>query len=426
MNVRNFFFKIIIFFLLLLSLGQISCTSGALSRRLLYSPRESVERLVSGNSIEKEIEFLALPVINSGEAVGVSIGILYPDGMMNFYGYGKTDNAENGIIPSGDTIFEVGSLSKLFVLSVYSSMLNDGIISENTTVRDILPENIKLKDDIASVTMKELANHTAGFPREIWSFEQLSCFIKYVFTGENLYSYMDKNWLYEFLQTVELPPREQRTYIYSNLGISLLAHLLEIKSGKPYYQLAEEIVFKPLGMKDTFYKITEVQRKRLARGHAGDQPKFMLRGTSLTDWDMGDFMYPTGACYSTTRDLLIFSMANLGITDTPLKKILLDMQKFRVSTSEEKFALGWSIDNCGIDDMTILYKHGMVSGYSAYIGFNPDTKIAVVTLYNSFNWNEKIAHNLLIRLSSYAIHSGSRKNNIANKIKDTSKVSGIE
>lgn len=423
MDLKEHFLKITILFLLISSLEFTGCS---LSHRRLYPPADAVERLISGSPIENEIEQLALPVINSGETVGMSIGILYPDGQVSFYGYGKTDNTENSPVPTADTIFGIGSLSKLFVLSVYSSMLNDGLISENTTVGDIISRDTILKDDIAAVTLKELATHTAGFPREIWSEKQFLHIINYLFTGENIYSYMDKKWLYSFLQTVELTPKEKRTYVYSNLGISILSHLLEVRSGKPFYRLAKERIFKPLGMKDTTYKITETQRKRLAKGHAGDQPLFMTRGTSMADWDMGDLMYPTGACYSTARDLMIFSMANLGMTHTSLSAILTDMQKPRVSVSGEKYALGWSIENCSYDNIQILYKHGMVSGYSAYIGFNPGTRTAVVALYNSFNWDEKIAHNLLVRLSSYNMQYGSQKKNITKKISDVKKISEIE
>jgi len=426
MKVRKYFLKKSIFFLLISSLGLTSFISCALSHRRLYPPSDSVERLISGKSIEDEVKSLALPVINSGEAVGMSIGILYPDGQMDFYGYGKIANTENSAVPSGDTIFEIGSLSKLFVLSVYSSMLKDGLISENNTVRDFFPRDIIIKEDMASVTLKELATHTSGLPREIWTLEQFSHLMNYLFTGENIYSYMDKRWLFDFLQVAKLAPKEKRTYVYSNLGISILSYLLEIRSGKPFYKMAEEKIFKPLGMKDTVYKITDAQRKRLAPGHAGDQPYFMKRGTSLADWDMGELMYPTGACYSTTRDLLIFSMANLRMAHTPLRTVLTDMQKFQVSESGEKFALGWSIDYCGYNNIKILYKHGMVSGYSAYIGFNPDSDTAVVALYNSFNWDEKIAHNLLVRLSSYNIQSGSQRKNIAKKITNRKIISEVE
>jgi hypothetical protein len=47
----------------------------------------------------------------------------------------------------------------------------------------------------------------------------------------------------------------------------------------------------------------------------------------------------------------------------------------------------------------IIYMHGMVSGYDAYIGMDADTQSAVVVLCNSFNWDDRIGHNLLLRLS---------------------------
>ena len=49
--------------------------------------------------------------------------------------------------------------------------------------------------------------------------------------------------------------------------------------------------------------------------------------------------------------------------------------------------------------VTLLYKHGMVSGYNGYIGLNMEKHIAVVVPTSNFNWTDKIGHNLLLRLS---------------------------
>ena len=56
--------------------------------------------------------------------------------------------------------------------------------------------------------------------------------------------------------------------------------------------------------------------------------------------------------------------------------------------------------------LAVTYVHGMVSGYSAYMGMDTDHGIAVIVLSNSFNWDDKVGHNLVIRLSE-AFASGS-------------------
>jgi hypothetical protein len=83
-----------------------------------------------------------------------------------------------------------------------------------------------------------------------------------------------------------------------------------------------------------------------------------------------------------------------------LNPILIKITEPKVKQQDgEMSALGWTISDFGDEHTTITYKHGMVSGYSAYIGLNMSKKIAVVVLCGSFNWKDKIGNNLLLRLS---------------------------
>lgn len=83
------------------------------------------------------------------------------------------------------------------------------------------------------------------------------------------------------------------------------------------------------------------------------------------------------------------------------------MQGVRVKTPEEDVGLGWSINYFNEGRLVITYKHGMVSGYTAYIGLNTERQIAVVVLCNNFNWSDKVGHNLLLRLCD-AYHQGDK------------------
>ena len=62
-------------------------------------------------------------------------------------------------------------------------------------------------------------------------------------------------------------------------------------------------------------------------------------------------------------------------------------------------AFGWLINCLGDGRLKVTYKQGVVAGYSGYIGINTESRIAVVVLYNTFNWDDEIGHNLILRLS---------------------------
>jgi CubicO group peptidase (beta-lactamase class C family) len=225
-------------------------------------------------------------------------------------------------------------------------------------------------------------------------------FINYEFTGKNLYGYMNKAWLYEYLKTIKIKNKSHK-FIYSNIGYGILAHLIEIKAGKPFQDFVSDEIFSPLNMRDTVFSLSREQQDRLAVGHVGDQPYFMKRNTPLKSWDMGEVMAPSGGIYSTVDDLLIYARHTLAMGHSPLDPILHKMTEPMVSQQDgERSALGWTISESGDAHTTITYKHGMASGYSAYIGMNMSKNIAVVVLCSSFNWNDKIGHNLLLRLSA--------------------------
>ena len=382
----------------LLGLSCLSC--GPLSSRIIYDSKSSVERLNHGQTaIEAEVDELAKPLIKSREATCLEIGVLLPDGSTHTYGYGSIRDAGPPSRPDQNSIFGVGSVSKLFTAAVLESLVAAGRIKYTDTVRDILPENVQVSPDIAMVTICDLATHTSGLPREPVTLKQFSFFINYELTGKNLYGYMDKPWLLGYLKTVKIKNNSHK-FIYSNIGFGLLAYLIEVKTGVPFQDLITRELFSPLAMNDTVFSLSPAQRDRQAPGHVGDQPYFVKRNTPLKTWDMGEVMAPSGGIYSTVSDLLLYAKHMLALKDSPLNPALVRTTKPMVVQDDgETAALGWIISEPGQDHIKLVYKHGMASGYNAYIGMNMSRKMAVVVLCSSFNWNDKIGHNLLLRLS---------------------------
>jgi len=380
----------------ILCLICLSC--GPLSSRIIYDPKPSIARLQLGQTtIQAEVDKLAEPLIKNKEATCLEIGVLLADGSTQSFGYGRVSDTGPAVLPDKNTIFQIGSVSKLFTSSLLEYLVQENVIKYSDTVRTILPPSAKLSDDIGKVTVYELATHTSGLPREPVTLKQLRFFINYELTGKNLYGYMDKAWLYDYLKTTKIKNKSHE-FIYSNIGYGILAQLIEVKTGKPFQNLVTEKIFTPLNMKDTTFSLSQEQHKREAIGHVGDQPYFMRRNTPLEPWDMGEVMAPTGGSYSTVTDLLIYAKHTLAMGNSPLDQILARTTERLVKQQDgESSALGWTISVSGDDHTIITYKHGMTSGYSAYIGMDMANKIAVVVLCSSFNSNDKIGHNLLLR-----------------------------
>jgi CubicO group peptidase (beta-lactamase class C family) len=285
-------------------------------------------------------------------------------------------------------------------------------MSYKDTVRSILPPDIPVSAEVGQLTLHELVTHTAGFPRQPNNAIQGRYLINYLFTGKNLYGYITKAYLYKYLRTCRLTPKSRRQYTYSNIGTALLAHLIEIKTGQTMPDLIEEKICRPLNLCDTRFALSVEQQSRLAVGHAGDQPKFMRRGAPVAAWDMGEIMRASGGLYSTVNDLLTFAKANLGFLNNSLTPILVSTQQVQLKTPVQDVASGWLINYFDDGRVTVLYKDGMASGYSAYIALDVEDRAAVVVLCNTFNWNDKVGQNLIVGLAR-ALKSGSHEMQIS-------------
>jgi CubicO group peptidase (beta-lactamase class C family) len=391
-----------------LMLFATGCTT--LSRRHVSDPAPAAARLRAGGTLRAEVEALARPLIQSGESCGLVVGVCDKDGKAQSFGYGAVSRAAHAAQPDGETLFEVGSLTKVFVAATLAALVEEGKARYTDTVRDLLPANVAVSDSVGRITLLELATHTSGLPRHPDTLYQFHKFIVYFFTARNPYDYIGRESLYDYLRTTEVVPPERRNYVYSNLGYGLLAHLLELKTGETLPELIDSRICRPLGLKDTSFAPTAAQRARLAQGHAGDQPKFVYRHAPLEDWDMGEIMRGSGGLYSTANDLMIFARANLGRLGHRLDPLLGATHVTRRQTPREEVALGWVKNNFPAHGSTISYMNGVLAGYSSYFGMDVSNGVAVVVLQNNFNWDDKIGHNLVLRLVTAGREPGLEKN----------------
>jgi CubicO group peptidase (beta-lactamase class C family) len=374
-----------------------ACRSAAV--RHVSDPGPAIARLQAGGSIKAEVDELAAPLVASGEVYGMVVGVLLPDGGTQTFSYGRTGIPGSLQPPGADALFQLGSVSKLFVAALLAKLVEEGQLRYDDTVRGILPTNMLVSADVGQVTLYELITHTAGLPREPFTLSQLGCFIGYLATGHNLYAYLDKPYVYDYLRHCHLKRKEERKFFYSNLGIGLLGHLIEVKIGRGVSELIQEKVCGPLNMRDSVFTLDAAQRARLTVGHVGNQACWKPPNSAIAPWDMGEIMQPSAGMYSTANDLLVFARANLGLLHHPLESVLAATQEPRVETPRGAEALGWIVNRFNDGRLSLIFKDGMVSGYHSYIGLNRDARVAVVVLSNKFSWDDRIGHNLLLRLS---------------------------
>ncbi|MBK6727632.1 MAG: beta-lactamase family protein [Xanthomonadales bacterium] len=376
------------------ALPLVAC--GTLSRMQLDADSRESERFAQSGNLRAEVDSLFQPLIDQGETPGVVVGVLLGDGSRHVFSYGVADKS-TGKQPNSKTLFAVGSLSKLFLGEITAQLVLERRMMWNDTLETLLPQEIALSDDAKKITLLQLATHTSGLPRQPMTPRTLGYFFGYLFTGNSFYRHFDKKYILNYLSNFDAPSKVGRQY--SNIGYGLLTYIIERRTGTRVDDLLHERVTAPLSLSDTAYTPEGLpDYSNMARGYAGDQPKFIRRGRPVPDWRFTDAMRGAAAMYSNADDLLTFAGVHLNGTDNPaLDAAIKESLSLRPTSGTETAAVAWTVEEGA--GTKIAYQVGLVGGYTSYIGMDLEHRIAVVVLQNSFNWT-MIGHRLLLRVAN--------------------------
>jgi CubicO group peptidase (beta-lactamase class C family) len=300
-------------------------------------------------------------------SVGVVVGVIDPQGP-RIVSYGRLNQGDSRPL-NGDTIFEIGSATKVFTSLLLSDMVERGEVALGDPVAKYLPPTVKVPErNGRSITLVDLATHTAGLPRLPANLNPKN--------PNNPYADYSVEQLYQSLSGYQLTRDIGSQYEYSNLGVGLLGLALTRREGMDYEALVRSRICDPLGMNNTRITLTPEMKSRLATGHdASLQP--------AENWDLPPAVAGAGALRSSTNDLLTFLAANLGYTKTSLAPALAAMLSVRRPTGNAglEIALGWHLSTT--NGREIVWHNGGTGGYRSFIGFDPKGRVGVAVLSNA-------------------------------------------
>lgn len=304
--------------------------------------------------------------IEAGGAVGVAVGVLEPEGT-RFVAAGRT-GGEGSPTPDAGTLFEIGSIAKVFTALLLAEMAARGEVELEAPMSALLPESVNPPRTVGrEITLLDLATHASGLPAVPTNMEPPDASNPYEGYGpEELYRFLDG-------YTPRRAPGE--AYEYSNLGVGLLGHLLSLRAGIPYEDLVTERILEPLGMHETVIRVPPRLSDRLARGHGPDLEP-------VPGWDF-DVLAGAGAWRSTTEDMLRFLEAVAAAPDGPLGDAILSTLEPRrpTGTPNLRIGLAWHVFQLG--DRELPWHNGQTGGFHAFAAWNPASGSGVVVLANS-------------------------------------------
>jgi CubicO group peptidase (beta-lactamase class C family) len=314
-------------------------------------------------------EILVKRIDQQKQAVGIVVGVIEPDGR-RVVAYGdlandKLANVDSGTL-DGDTIFEIGSVSKVFTSLLLADMVNRKEVTLDDPAAKYLPENVKVPErNGKSITLHDLSTHRSGLPGLPSNLKPKDL--------RNPYADYSVDDLYQFLSGYELPRDPGSEFEYSNLGGGLLGHLLAYRAGTDYETLIRTRITRPLSMPDTGITLSPSMKHRMATGH-----RAMLKPTA--NWELPT-LAGAGALRSSANDMLTFLEAFLGYKESPLAPAMKAMLEVRRPAGEAKIGLGWFV--ISPDGREIAWHNGGTGGFRSFVGYDPKARIGVVVLSNA-------------------------------------------
>jgi D-alanyl-D-alanine-carboxypeptidase/D-alanyl-D-alanine-endopeptidase len=229
------------------------------------------------------------------EAVGIVVGVIEPGGR-RVVAYGNLAKGDPRTL-DGDTIFEIGSISKVFTCLVLADMVSRKEVTLDDPAAKYLPEHVRMPQRSGRpITLLDLATHSSGLPGAPGNMNRKD--------PANPYADYSVDDLYEFLSSYTLPRDPGSEVEYSNLGAGLLGHVLSFRAGTDYESIVRNRITQPLGMPDTGITLSSSQKQSMATGH-----NTML--APVANWDLPT-LAGAGALRSSANDMLTFLEAFLG------------------------------------------------------------------------------------------------------------------
>lgn len=338
--------------------------------------------------IKKLVDQNFKPLLEKYDVPGMAVGVIQNNKKYEMY-YGLQSVQDKKAVNSS-TIFELGSVSKLFTATAGGYAKNKGKISFDDTPGKYWKE---LKNTpIDQVNLLQLATYTSGnlalqFPDEVQTDQQVLTFFK---------DWKPKNPIGEYRQ-------------YSNPSIGLFGKVVALSMNKPFDQVLEKTIFPGLGLKHSYVNVPKTQMQNYAFGYNQENQPIRV--------NPGPLDAPAYGVKSTLPDMLSFINANLNPLKYPkdIQRAINETHKgfYQVGTMYQ--ALGWEEFSYPAPLQTLLdsnseqivmkpnkvtaiskepsvkmfHKTGSTNGFGTYVVFIPKENIGLVMLTNKRIPNEE-------------------------------------
>ena len=304
---------------------------------------------------------------------GLALSII-ADGELHYAaGFGTTSVEDGGQPVTPETIFRIGSTSKPIAAFVIMRLVDQGLLDLDTPISEILPDfQLSEPGAVDQITLRLLLSHQSGLPsaanylgaREPGEFRRL---------------------IYEVLPQFPLLAPPEQLWSYSNPGIDLAAFVATTVTGESYAELAQRLLFDPLGLERTTLDPLVAASYPMAQSHYLDESGALRVLHRIAD---NVLHYASGFAFSTAKDMARFAQLMLqgGIWEG---ERLLSAASLAAMQGPEVTFPGLTVGGYGF--ALIMLEHqgirrfihpGRIDGYGHYWSYIPERKAAVTLQCN--------------------------------------------
>lgn len=306
--------------------------------------------------------------LNSGAIGSAAIAITDGGNIVYSEGFGMADR-EQSIPVDNHTIFNIGSVSKVYVATAIMILVDEGKVDLDKPVTHYLPEFTMADERFREITVRMTLNHTSGIPGT---------------SGANNFGYAYNPDVYRdtlaAIAQSNLKHRPGELAAYSNDGFTLAEMIVVKVSGKPFAQFLEDRIFRPLALHHTGPSVGQRPEAKIAHyyspGKLASEPLEVLS------------VLGAGALSATAEDLCRFADTFSGksvqiLSPQALRELKQEQPaQFhgKLRNPDISWGLGWDVTNLDpyqSQGIQVLGKGGNSGTYTAQVYTAPAARVSV-------------------------------------------------
>lgn len=320
----------------------------------------------------EELHSFVAELVDRHGLPGMAVGVQHGD--VRLLSASGVRNAFTGDAATADTMFQIGSLTKMYTATLVMQLVDSGEMTLDDTLVDLLPELRLAGDpDLSKITLRMLLTHTSGIEGD--SFFDTG-------RGDDAVAR-----LVDRLTETGTVHEPGATWSYCNTGFVLAGRVVEKATGLPWHQALTQRLVRPLGATGPLTLLDDLIRFRLSTGHVGSPGSLRPADLASMPWSQA----PAGSrSFGCVEDLLTFACLHLdgGVSADGtrlLSESSVALMQSHVADQPVSMTAGQGIGWFLLDEQPdlVIGHAGDTVGYAALLLLAPERRLAVACLTNA-------------------------------------------